>query len=180
MKNKLRNTIIWLILIVLFSAIAYASVIIAKDRKSTKLPWQWTTSWFYDTAHNVWDSNVAQDRFTAWTDIVTDSVTWLMWQKDWSTNNKNWDNAKVYCADLNLWWYDNWRLPNIKELQSIADYTRYNPAIDTSKFTNTAYNYYWSSTTRSNNTSSAWVVYFYNANSFNSNKTNTNYVRCIR
>jgi len=118
-------------------------------------------------------------RFTAWTDIVTDNVTWLMWQKDWSTI-KNWDNAKAYCADLNLWWYTDWRLPDLTELFSIADYSRSNPAIDTSKFTNTANSYYWSSTTYSTTTSYAWLVYFSYAYSSYTSKTTDNYVRCIR
>lgn len=39
---------------------------------------------------------------------------------------------------------------------------------------------YWSSTTNASNTSNAWNVNFNNGNDNNDDKTNTNYVRCVR
>jgi Protein of unknown function (DUF1566) len=41
--------------------------------------------------------------------------------------------------------HDNWRIPNLREMQSIADYGRFNPSIDPI-FTPTAASIYWSST----------------------------------
>lgn len=39
---------------------------------------------------------------------------------------------------------------------------------------------YWSSTTYAGNTTNAWNVNFNDGNTNNNNKTNTNYVRCVR
>ena len=68
----------------------------------------------------------------------------------------------TYCENLTLpaGGYSDWRLPNRNELQSIVDYSRYNPAIDTTYFPGTVASYYWSSTTYAYSTSIAWNVYF--------------------
>jgi hypothetical protein len=54
----------------------------------------------------------------------------------------------------------DWRLPNVRELQSLIDYGKYNPALPdgyTSFFTNVQ-SVYWSSTTYEFVTSVAWSV----------------------
>jgi hypothetical protein len=53
-------------------------------------------------------------------EIVTDSKTKLMWQDnaDASTVTRNWQGAIDYCESLNFGGYNDWRLPNIRELQS--------------------------------------------------------------
>jgi hypothetical protein len=97
---------------------------------------------------------------------VTDSATGLMWQKTDSGTGMDWDNALTYAENMTLAGYDDWRLPNVKELQSIVDYTHapsasdaanVGPAIDTDFFEITGlpsgttdytpdYGYYWTST----------------------------------
>jgi hypothetical protein len=90
---------------------------------------------------------------------VSDRATGLMWSKADSKTGMNWaaalawvqtKNAKQYLG------YDDWRLPNAKELQSIVDYTRapavtHSPAIDpvfqTAKLGSGEFPYFWSSTT---------------------------------
>jgi hypothetical protein len=52
-----------------------------------------------------------------------------------SDDSLNWEDALVYAEGLALAGYNDWRLPNAKELQSIVDYTRSpdstnSPAID--------------------------------------------------
>ncbi|MDQ7022086.1 MAG: DUF1566 domain-containing protein [Candidatus Gracilibacteria bacterium] len=121
-----------------------------------------------------------QIRFTVNGDTVLDSVTNLEWQKDGSTDGtKTWTNAKAYCADLTLGGKTDWRLPNVKELRSIVDFDKITPSIN-SVFTNTASNYYWSSTTTTYSTSNAWHVHFDIGYSTSYDKTNTIYVRCTR
>ena len=91
---------------------------------------------------------------------VSDLATGLMWQESDSMKGMNWEEALKYADNLNLGGYDDWRLPNIKELQSIVDYTRspdtsnspaVNPIFKTSSITNESnekdYPYFWSSTT---------------------------------
>ncbi len=55
---------------------------------------------------------------------VTDMATGLMWQKNDSGITMNWKDALSYAENLKYAGYDDWRLPNAKELHSIVDYTR--------------------------------------------------------
>jgi hypothetical protein len=96
-------------------------------------------------------------------DTITDLATRLMWSKEDSKKGLNWPDALGWVQAQNAANYlghNDWRLPTIKELQSIVDYTRSpattnSPAIDTDYFNCTAitneagqgdYPYYWSST----------------------------------
>jgi hypothetical protein len=90
---------------------------------------------------------------------VTDTETGLMWQQD-ESGYMNWESALSYCENLELAGYNDWRLPNINELQSLVDYSKFEPAIDKSFFPNAMSSYYWSSTTGSSYTGSAWDVDF--------------------
>jgi len=115
--------------------------------------------------------------------IVTDNITTLQWQDDYSDNGGSvkivvWEAAIDYCEALTLGGYDDWRLPNINELKSIIDRSRFNPAI-VSVFEYTS-NKYWSSTTSKDNDRDAWNVYFsYGTDSWD-HKDNSGYVRCVR
>ena len=111
---------------------------------------------------------------------ITDNKTVLMWQQD-ETGSMDWEGALTYCENLSLAGYSDWRLPNIKELESISDDSTHNPAIDTNFFPDANASYYWSSTTSANNSSRAWRVGF---GSFGvddgDSKYGSYYVRCVR
>ncbi len=86
---------------------------------------------------------------------VTDQATSLMWQSVGTEEGMDWEDALIYAKNLELGGYDDWRLPNIKELQSIVDYSGVFPAINSTLFNCTSftneggyldYGYYWSST----------------------------------
>jgi hypothetical protein len=86
---------------------------------------------------------------------VTDNATGLMWSQDDSGEGMTWEEALAYAEASEYAGYDDWRLPNIKELQSIADYSGVFPAMDSSVFNLTEltnimnqvdYPFYWSST----------------------------------
>jgi len=64
---------------------------------------------------------------------VTDNNTGLTWQQA-EGGSMNWEDALIYCEDLSLAGYTDWRLTNIKELESIIDDNIYDPAIDTNFF----------------------------------------------
>ncbi len=88
---------------------------------------------------------------------VTDQATGLMLQQADDGITRNWEEALAYAENLALAGYDDWRLPNIKELQSIVDYTRApdaeNPDIQGAaidpifQVSDPWAAYYWSSTT---------------------------------
>jgi hypothetical protein len=112
---------------------------------------------------------------------VTDTVTGLMWQRTTTTELSSWEGAIRYCEGLTLAEHDNWRLPNLRELRSIADYSRYNPSIDTTYFPDMVSSYYWSSTTRAYGTGSwAWYVGFYKGHDYGHYKSSHRYVRAVR
>ena len=110
---------------------------------------------------------------------VTDSGTGLMWQQA-EGGSKTWDNALSYCEGLSLGGNADWRLPNVAELESITDDTRYHPAINTTYFPNTNAAGYWSSTTHASGTNNAWRVSFENSIVNYNYKSNSYYVRCVR
>jgi hypothetical protein len=63
-------------------------------------------------------------RFTDNSDgTVTDSVTGLMWQQG-DNERMNVQEAKESCKNMNLGGYDDWRLPNIKEINTILNLDR--------------------------------------------------------
>ena len=96
-----------------------------------------------------------------WT--VTDGATELMWSQDDSGAGMNWEEALDWVEqknDENYLGYNDWRLPNAKELQGIVDYTRspsttdsaaIDPIFDCSEIENEGgqkdFGHYWSSTT---------------------------------
>ena len=96
-------------------------------------------------------------------DTVSDTATGLMWSKNDNGTGLNWQDALAWVQQKNSENYlghNDWRMPNIKELQSIVDYTRSpaatsSAAIDVNYFncstiTNEAgqvdYPYFWSGT----------------------------------
>ncbi len=116
--------------------------------------------------------------------VVTDVATGLQWQDDYSDNggavkDANWTEAMAYCDNLTLDGRSDWRLPSQKELRTLVDAGRINPAIDPG-FVKAASSYYWSSTVFADKASIAWIVYFYSGEDGADNKTNRNDVRCVR
>ncbi len=130
-------------------------------------------------------------------EIVLDTTTNLIWQdnsesqtisKMWVTqanydagdyNNTSGDTAIMYCENLNFASYEDWRLPNIKELLSISDKRKTYPSIG-DLFQNTSSNDYWSSSTYADDSGYAWAIDFGSGNSGNDAKGNSIYVRCVR
>jgi hypothetical protein len=78
-------------------------------------------------------------RFTTTTDTVTDTWTKLVWQRGSPAESQalDHDGAAAYCAALMLEGMGGYRIPGVKELQTIVAAGRHAPAIDTGLFPGT-------------------------------------------
>jgi len=69
------------------------------------------------------NESYGQNNFTDNGDgTVTDQATDLMWIQDDSGEGMTWQEALEYAENKEFAGYNDWRLPNIKELESIVDY----------------------------------------------------------
>ena len=109
---------------------------------------------------------------------VTDNCTGLMWQKETPSRLFTWQGALWYCNDLDLAGHSDWRLPNVRELQSIVDYGRKDPSID--PVFSAVSSWYWSASTYVSSPSFAWCVSFYSGSVGVDGKSSGNYVRAVR
>ena len=110
---------------------------------------------------------------------VSDTRTGLIWQQG-EPGAMTWGNAITYCEGLTLGGNSDWRLPNVKELESLTDDTRYNPSIDKLVFPNANASDYWSSTTYAYYPPGAWGVHFSDGYVGGYGKDGSLYVRCVR
>ena len=156
----------------------------------TDFAWGVTFDYGYDDYYSKYDSYyvcaVRREQpgsLGSYTDngdgTVTDTYTSLMWQQDGLTE-KTWEQALSYCEGLSLGGYTDWRLPTIKELRSLVDYSRDYPAINAIYFPSTVSFFYCSSTTYPASTDCAWGVDFYDGYDGYGYKYNNNYVRAVR
>jgi len=117
---------------------------------------------------------------------VQDTKTGLIWQQTVTSTSAtyNWAGAKTYCASTAVSTSlggTGWRLPTLKELQTIVDYTQAtSPIIDSTAFPSTIAVGFWSSSPLAGSSSVAWFVYFYNGNTINLGVSNPLNVRCVR
>lgn len=119
-------------------------------------------------------------------DTVTDNCTGLQWQRftadsddDGTPDPMTWCDALSYCDALSFAGHQDWRLPNIRELQSIVDYGRLSPSIGGSFVSERGG--YWSSTTAFHAPAAAWLISFENgAFDFFGKGADNIYVRAVR
>ena len=139
---------------------------------------------------------------------VKDNLTGLIWLQDANCDGvMAWSNAldqanELYdgCSDCGGTDGDcglsddssagDWRLPNVRELQSLIHYGFYNPAmpdtdgtgkwVEGDPFSGVQSSDYWSSTTNANDTSTAWRVYMSDGSAVSEEKSIENYVWPVR
>ena len=133
---------------------------------------------------------LAQADFTRINGIVKDLSTGLEWQDSYNANGDavkvaTWENSITYCTNLGS---GGWRLPNIRELNSITDLSTSSPTIN-SIFQNVITTYpYWSSTSSHQYPDTAYIVNFLSGSYRNYSKRNIENqnldsfaaVRCVR
>ncbi len=113
---------------------------------------------------------------------ITDQLTDLVWQKFTSSDTLSWENALTRAEGASTAGYQDWRLPNIKELASIVNYKANNPAAFTNIFSSLKAANFWSSTTQFNHVSNAWYVDFKNfgLTSYMDKANRQAYIICVR
>jgi hypothetical protein len=104
---------------------------------------------------------------------ITDNATGLTWTQTDSGSGMAWSDALAFCENATLAGADDWRLPDVKELQSIVDYSRspdttnsaaidpiFNVTSITDEAGQTDYPFFWSSTTHADSSGSGtYAIY---------------------
>lgn len=125
------------------------------------------------------ESEPELSHFAVHGDVIEDTATQLQWQRDGLTTQDAWDAAGLYCDNLDLAGTE-WRLPTLKELHTLIDETRENPAADSSIFPGIANGYYWTQSQPRGFANMAWTLGFDRGLDVFRDITSTAFVRCVR
>lgn len=106
---------------------------------------------------------------------ISDAATGLMWDKNDSQEGMNWEEALAWVQQKNsesYLGYSDWRLPSVKELHSIVDYSRSLPTTNSAALDaifncstivdegdETNYPFFWSGTTHENMNNGGYASY---------------------
>ena len=94
-------------------------------------------------------------------DVILDTATSLIWQD--APINKNalatYKEAQNYCKFLSIEKYKDFRLPTMKELQTLVNYYNYDPAI-LNGFKYVESTTYWTSTVFADDNTEYWTIDF--------------------
>jgi ABC-type uncharacterized transport system substrate-binding protein len=104
----------------------------------------------------------------------------LQWQDTLSAQEKEekWSMSNSYCRSLKLETKQDWRLPTIKELQTIISVVQ-NPS-DEKKFHYSDENDYWTSEEFKEDDADAWAIHMGSGHLFHNDKCESAHVRCVR
>jgi hypothetical protein len=136
---------------------------------------------------------------TSTTGVVTDTLTGLVWLQNANCIPTHypgfdadglvtWQQALDFVAGINAGTYPNcgasltdWRLPNVRELHSLEDYSQYDPVLPSGHpFTGVQSDGYWSSTTIAGGGNLVWYVSLYGGTVDGTTKSYVYYVWPVR
>ncbi len=143
------------------------------------------------TCNDSITASTPDSRFSINGQEVTDTETGLIWQKcplgkagsdcsSGAAQTLDWGNALQAAVTQAQTTGKAWRLPNIKELDSIVEEKCVNPVINLTIFSNTDSSTFWSASPNVNNSNTAWTVNFDYGDSPYNYKNNSQYVRLVR
>lgn len=147
--------------------------------------------------HSALQTDTPKEQFESVEEVYwVDRSTGLMWQKcavgftwvngtctsDPSANpdGVNWQQALQLASDYSEDGYTDWRLPNIKELNSIVDRSCWSPAINSEVFAGTPAAMFWTSSPNEFRADAAWVISFDEGEVRNLQKDSNAQVRLVR
>ena len=124
---------------------------------------------------------------------VTDNLTGLVWLRN-PIASRTWDKAIAYCEELDgtsgRGGHTDWRMPNVRELQSLVHYGFYDPAMSNTAGTGQMTKGdpfsaplgagYWSSTTGANDAELAWYMRLRDGGVFLGDKSSPLFVWAVR
>ncbi|MGD9807041.1 MAG: DUF1566 domain-containing protein [Deferribacterales bacterium] len=103
----------------------------------------------YDVYYEDGDYEAGKERsYSRSNDVVADEVTGLMWQDDAAAGStlSTYSAAADHCANnVSTGGYNDWRVPTLRELLTVVNYSKFLPAVDNAFFQNTASAAYWTS-----------------------------------
>ncbi|MER2493109.1 DUF1566 domain-containing protein [Catenovulum sediminis] len=128
--------------------------------------------------------------------VITDAKNGLMWSvcnhgENWIASDSRcdgsaesviWQSALQSSTTTSLAGYDDWRVPNIKELMSLIERQCAEPAIPISLFASTENEAYWTSTPVYNTgtTNLVWAVHFKEGTNIQRDKSSAALIRFVR
>jgi len=127
----------------------------------------------------VWTSSRAMaqaNRYTVSSGTVHDTKTNLTWQQVSPTTTYTQSAAATYCQGMGT----GWRLPTIKELLSIVDFTVPSPGPTLNPVFSGPASFYWSSTPMAGSPPFVWGVNFDYATMGDRDPADVGLVRCMR
>jgi hypothetical protein len=111
---------------------------------------------------------------------IRDPLTGLTWQRAVSdATTLAWKDAVTYCQSLPLAG-GGWRLPSMKELQTLVDVGRHDPAIDPTAFPGSPMEQFWTSSPLAGSSTDAWYVSFRLGAVNTIAQSSLGFARCVR
>ena len=106
--------------------------------------------------------------------LVSDQLTELVWQQRANPTAMRLSDAETSCANAGF------RLPTMKELESLVDLTMSHPSIDQQAFPNTPGDWFWASSLQGSSSFYAWIVLFADGGSSVTDVMSFYKLRCVR
>ena len=150
------------------------------------------------TCRDSISASTPTSRFIISDDTIIDNTTNLEWQRcrlgtawdasangcpdDGISDNETytWEQSLEAAASNEFNGASDWRLPNIKELNSILEEACYDPAINLQLFPDTPSGWFWSSSPYAVDSEGAWLVNFGDGEGDYDYRDNLSYVRLVR
>ncbi len=114
-------------------------------------------------------------------EMAMDERTGLTWQDNRFVESERvtYAQAEKLCKEMRLGNYDDWRIPTLRELLSIIDYKKYDPAV-LDGFSIGESSYYWSSSQYMGDPDKVWGIDFKDGATDSNGKDYDRRVRCVR